>query len=157
MNPCPCGYLGHPDGRCRCTPEQIARYRSRLSGPLLDRIDLHIEVPALPATDLMTTQAGEPSMAVRERVAAARSVQITRQGKSNARLAGLEIERYCLPDAAGAKLLHGAIARLGLSARGFHRILRVARTIADMAGAHTVGALHVAEAVQCRRGLINSG
>jgi magnesium chelatase family protein len=152
MNPCPCGYHGHPDGRCRCTPEQIARYHHKLSGPLLDRIDLMLEVPALPACELQSAAPGEASMAVRERVATARAVQLARQGKPNALLAGGEIDRWCTPDAAGARLLAGAIDRLGLSARGYHRILKVARTIADMNGADTVCAPHVAEAVQSRRG-----
>ncbi len=152
MNPCPCGYHGHPDGRCRCTPEQIARYHHKLSGPLLDRIDLMLEVPALPACELQSAAPGEASAAVRERVATARGVQLARQGKPNALLAGGEIDRWCTPDAAGARLLAGAIDRLGLSARAYHRILKVARTIADMNGADTVCAPHVAEAVQSRRG-----
>jgi len=152
MNPCPCGYHGHPDGRCRCTPEQIARYHHKLSGPLLDRIDLMLEVPALPACELQSAAPGEASAAVRERVATARAVQLARQGKPNALLAGGEIDRWCTPDAAGARLLAGAIDRLGLSARAYHRILKVARTIADMNGADTVCAPHVAEAVQSRRG-----
>ena len=152
MNPCPCGFHGHPDGRCRCTPEQIARYRGKLSGPLLDRIDLLLEVPMLPVADLQATPAGEPSAAVRERVARCRQLQLARQGKPNAGLAGAEIDAFCQPDAAGSKLLQSAIERLGLSARGYHRILKVARTIADMNAAPTVGAAHVAEAIQSRRG-----
>ena len=152
MNPCPCGFHGHPDGRCRCTPEQIARYRGKLSGPLLDRIDLLLEVPMLPVADLQATPAGEPSAAVRERVARCRQLQLARQGKPNAGLAGAEIDAFCQPDAAGGKLLQSAIERLGLSARGYHRILKVARTIADMNAAPTVGAAHVAEAIQSRRG-----
>lgn len=152
MNPCPCGFHGHPDGRCRCTPEQIARYRGKLSGPLLDRIDLLLEVPMLPVADLQATPAGEPSAAVRERVARCRQLQLARQGKPNAGLAGAEIDAFCQPDAAGSKLLQSAIERLGLSARGYHRILKVARTIADMNAATSVGAAHVAEAIQSRRG-----
>ena len=152
MNPCPCGFHGHPDGRCRCTPEQIARYRGKLSGPLLDRIDLLLEVPMLPVADLQAAPAGEPSAAVRERVARCRQLQLARQGKPNAGLAGAEIDAFCQPDAAGSKLLQSAIERLGLSARGYHRILKVARTIADMNAAPTVGAAHVAEAIQSRRG-----
>ncbi len=152
MNPCPCGFHGHPDGRCRCTPEQIARYRGKLSGPLLDRIDLLLEVPMLPVADLQAAPAGEASAAVRERVARCRQLQLARQGKPNAGLAGAEIDAFCQPDAAGGKLLQSAIERLGLSARGYHRILKVARTIADMNAAPTVGAAHVAEAIQSRRG-----
>ena len=152
MNPCPCGFHGHPDRRCRCTPEQIARYRGKLSGPLLDRIDLLLEVPMLPVADLQATPAGEPSAAVRERVARCRQLQLARQGKPNAGLAGAEIDAFCQPDAAGSKLLQSAIERLGLSARGYHRILKVARTIADMNAATSVGAAHVAEAIQSRRG-----
>ncbi len=151
MNPCPCGWLGHPSGKCRCTPDQVARYRGRLSGPLLDRIDLAVEVPALPETDLLGAAAGEPSAAVRARVAAARARQIERQGKPNADLAGREIDRHCPPDAAGEALLKHAIARLNLSARAFHRVLKVARSVADLAGESRVAAPHVAEAIQYRR------
>ena len=153
MNPCPCGYHGHPDGRCRCTPDQVARYRGKLSGPLLDRIDLLLEVPALPVTDLQAAPTGEASAPVRERVARAWAIQQVRQGKPNARLAGAEIERWCQPDAAGHKLLSTAVERLRLSARGYHRILKVARTIADMQEAAGIQAAHVAEAIQSRRGL----
>ena len=152
MNPCPCGYLGHPSGKCRCTPEQVARYRSRISGPLLDRIDLHVEVPALPEADLTAAEGGESSAVVRLRVAAARERQLARQGKPNALLGGKEIDRHCALDEAGQSLLRHAITRLNLSARAYHRILRVARTVADLAGDAHPSAAHVAEAVQYRRG-----
>ncbi|WP_420827043.1 ATP-binding protein [Azospira restricta] len=151
MNPCPCGHHGAPSGRCRCTPEQVARYRGKLSGPLLDRIDLCIEVPAVPAESLQQAPDGEPSQVVRARVAAALVRQHARQGKPNAQLAPHEIDAHCRPDAAGAALLQQAAARLGLSARAFHRVQKVARTIADLAGADSIAAAHVAEAVQLRR------
>ncbi len=153
MNPCPCGYLGHPAGRCHCSPELVARYRSRISGPLLDRIDLHIEVAALPQAEMTATGPGEASASVRARVTAARDRQITRQGKANAQLAGKEIDLHCQPDEAAMTLLKQAIARLNLSARAYHRVLRVARSIADLAGAERIGAGQVAEAVQYRRGV----
>jgi len=151
MNPCPCGYLGHPNGRCRCTPDQVARYRGRISGPLLDRIDLQLEVPAVTQAELTAHVTGEPSAAARERVAAARARQLARQGKPNALLTPREVDRWCRPDAAGETLLKQAIARLGLSARAYHRVLKVARTIADLAAGDGVLAAHVAEAVQLRR------
>jgi magnesium chelatase family protein len=150
MNPCPCGYLG--EQRCRCTPDQIAKYRAKLSGPFLDRIDLMIDVPAVPEADLTARAGGETSAVVRERVLRAREAQIARQGKPNAQLAPDEIDRYCQPDNAGAQLLKQAMARLDLSARAYHRILKVARTIADLAGAEHIGGPHVAEAIHYRRG-----
>jgi len=151
MNPCPCGYLGHPSGRCRCTPDQVARYRRKISGPLLDRIDLQIEVPDVPQEDLTGGATGEPSTAVRERVAAARERQLARQGKPNTALAVREMDRHCAPDARGATVLKQAISRLGLSARAYHRVLKVARTIADLAGAQRIAGAHIAEAIQYRR------
>ena len=151
MNPCPCGFLGHYNGRCRCTPDQVARYRSRISGPLLDRIDLQIEVPAPVQEDLMRHTPGESSAAVRARVAAARARALVRQRKPNALLATREIDRHCAADAQGEILLKQAISRLGLSARAYHRILKVARTIADLAGVESVAGSHVAEAIQYRR------
>jgi magnesium chelatase family protein len=151
MNPCPCGFLGHYTGRCRCTPEQVARYRNRISGPLMDRIDLHIEVPAVPESDLATKQPGETSARVRERVSAARARQIARQGRPNCLLGVKDIETLCAPDAEGERLLRAALSRLGLSARAYHRVLKVARTIADLAGAQQIIAAHVAEAIQYRR------
>jgi len=151
MNPCPCGFSGHPNGKCRCTPDQIARYRGKLSGPFLDRIDLLIEVPALPVEALDGKAVGESSAAVRERVEAALARQHERQQKANSRLDPGEVEALCAPDAAGASLLKQASQRLDLSARGWHRILRVARTIADLGDSATVRAPHIAEAIQYRR------
>lgn len=151
MNPCPCGFLGHHSNRCRCTPDQVARYRARISGPLLDRIDLQIEVPALSETELFGQAQAESSETVRFRVSAARERALGRQHKPNAQLGAREIDDHCAPDAKGETLLRQAIARLGLSARAYHRILRVARTIADIAGADAVAGNHVAEAIQYRR------
>ncbi len=151
MNPCPCGYLGHYNARCRCTPDQVARYRGRISGPLLDRIDLQIEVPTLGQEELQNTAPGESSAAVHARASAARTRALARQGKPNTQLVTREIERHCAPDAQGATLLKQAISRMGLSARAYHRILKVARTIADLAGADAVAGNHVAEAIQYRR------
>lgn len=151
MNPCPCGYQGHPTRACRCTPEQIQRYRNRLSGPLLDRIDLCIEVPALSSADLSQAAPGESSAAVRERVAAAASIALRRQGTINARLAGKDLDTHAKPDTAGQTLLNQAVSRLGLSARAYHRLLRVARTIADLAAAEHITAAHIGEAIQFRQ------
>jgi magnesium chelatase family protein len=151
MNPCPCGYLGHHNNKCRCTPDQIARYRARISGPLLDRIDLHIEVPALHEDELTSVASGEPSANIRARVQRARYLQHTRQGKANAQLGTKEIEMHCTPDETGASLLKQAISHLNLSARAYHRILKVARTIADLAGSETIHSQHIAEAIQYRR------
>ena len=151
MNPCPCGYLGHFTGRCRCTPDQVSRYRHRISGPLLDRIDLHLEVPAVPESDLAGREPGEPSAAIRRRTTQARERQLQRQGKANALLAVKEIESLCAPDAEGEKLARSALTRLGLSARGYHRVLKAARTIADLAQTERISAAHVAEAIQYRR------
>jgi magnesium chelatase family protein len=152
MNPCPCGYLGHHNNKCRFTPDQVARYRARISGPLLDRIDLHIEVPALREDELTTVASGEQSAAIRARVGLARRMQVARQGKSNAQLGSLEVDEFCALDESGAALLRQAIARLNLSARAYHRILKVARTIADLAGSAAIKSSHIAEAIQYRRG-----
>ena len=151
MNPCPCGYLGHFSGKCRCTPDQVARYRGRISGPLIDRIDIHLEVPAVPQEDLLKHTSGEASGAVRARVAAAHRVQIDRQGKANAELATREIDKWCAPDTAAEGLLRQAIARLKLSARAYHRVLKLARSIADLARSEAIAAAHVAEAIQYRK------
>ncbi len=151
MNPCPCGYLGHYSGRCRCTPDQVARYRRKLSGPLLDRIDVQIEVPSLREDELTGLPQGESSTQVRARVQAAYARQLERQGKPNARLAPREIDRLCRIGDDAATLLRHAIARINLSARAYHRVLKLARTIADLAGETGVGLAHVAEAIQYRR------
>jgi magnesium chelatase family protein len=152
MNPCACGYLGDSSGKCRCTPDQVARYRSRISGPLLDRIDLQLFVPRVEREVLTSTPSreGESSADVRARVTAAAVRQFQRAGKPNARLTAREVTRHCTVDAAGRKLLEAALTRLSLSARAYHRVLKVARTIADLADSAGIGAVHVAEAVRYR-------
>jgi magnesium chelatase family protein len=150
MNPCNCGYLGHYSGRCRCTPDQILHYRGRISGPLLDRIDLHVEVPALAEADLVASAQSESSSAVRERVTRARAAQLRRQGAPNAHLAGRAIEERARTEPEGRQLLRGAISRLGLSARAHHRVLRIARTVADLEQCADVLSEHVAEALRYR-------
>ena len=150
MNPCKCGYLGHPSGRCRCTPDQVVQYRSRISGPLLDRIDLHVEVPALRDGDLMAAAAGESSASVRERVVRARNLQLGRQGAPNARLHGGDLERRISLHRHARCFLRDSMSRLALSARAHHRVLKVARTIADLEGSDAVRAEHVAEAIRYR-------
>jgi magnesium chelatase family protein len=151
MNPCPCGYLGSPVHACRCTPDQVLRYQSKLSGPLMDRIDLHVEVPALPHADLLGAPPGEASDSIRQRCNAARQRALDRQGKTNLALQGQEIDQHALLDAAAVKFLNVAAARLGWSARGIHRTIKVARTIADLAGAQSTQVVHLAEAMQYRR------
>ena len=148
--PCPCGYLGHYKIPCRCTPDIVARYRGRISGPLLDRIDLRVSVPALNPDDLARGKAGESSRVVRLRVERARVRQLDRQGKVNARLEGDEAEKRALPDARALRLLRQAAASLTLSARAHHRVLRVARTIADLETRDNVTEDHVAEALHHR-------
>jgi magnesium chelatase family protein len=159
MNPCPCGYLGHPRRACRCTPPQVARYRGRLSGPLRDRIDLIVEVESVPIQAMTDGPPGEPSSAVRSRVLAARERQALRQPRpdrattvprTNAMLQGRELARHCALDAAGRALLERSAEKLHLSARGFHRVLRVARTVADLGAESAIRADHLAEALQYR-------
>lgn len=158
MNPCPCGWrgatgsaLGAASRPCRCTPEAVARYQGKLSGPLLDRIDLQVEVTAASPTELLAAPAGEPSAVVAARVHAARARQQARQGGPNALLAPADIDRHCAPDDAAALFLRHAAERLRFSGRRLHRCLKVARTIADLAGAERVSTAHVAEALQLQR------
>ena len=151
MNPCPCGHLGSPLRSCRCTPDVIARYQGRISGPLLDRIDVQVEVPAVPPEALSATADGETSAVIAARVAVARDRAMQRQGRPNAALSGEALELHCALDAATLKFLQTASARLGWSARSFHRVLRIARSVADLAGSATLTLPHVAEAIQCRR------
>jgi magnesium chelatase family protein len=154
MNPCPCGYLGDSKHECRCSPTQIQRYRARISGPLLDRIDLHIEAPSLSLAELLSEKPGEASGPLRERVQAARSRQHTRfagtKVTANARMTHAHIRKHCAIDPALGDLLQQAMEQLHLSARAYDRILKVARTIADLAAADTIAAPHLLEAIQYR-------
>nr|WP_277344527.1 YifB family Mg chelatase-like AAA ATPase [Oleiagrimonas sp. C23AA] len=153
MNPCPCGHAGDPDGSCRCTPDQIARYRARISGPLLDRIDLNVAVRRVPLAELTRAEAdGEPSAQVRQRVVAAQHQALSRSGRVNAQLSGRELERDCALGPPERRWLEQTLDKLKLSARAYHRVLRVARTIADLDGAPgCVEREHLAEALQLRR------
>ncbi|MDC8784930.1 YifB family Mg chelatase-like AAA ATPase [Roseateles koreensis] len=153
MNPCPCGHLGNPLHTCRCSPEQITRYQARLSGPFLDRIDLSIEVPAVPPAELAALACGDSSAVVAQRVADARQRAVDRQGCSNTRLTGALLEQHAQPDAKGLAFLQKVTERLGWSARSYHRVLRVARSIADLEASPDIHQRHIAEAVQMRRGL----
>lgn len=152
MNPCPCGYLGDSQGKCKCTSDKVQRYRNRLSGPLLDRLDLHVEVPRIPSEALRaSSQTVEASVNVRHRVHAARARQEERQGATNARLNNREIERFCKPTQDALSVLERASIALGLSARAYHRILKVGQTIADLASSECVEAAHITEAISLRR------
>ena len=154
MNPCPCGWLGAPAGlskSCRCTPDAVARYQGKLSGPLLDRIDLQVEVLASSAAELMALPDGESSATVALRVAAARQRQTDRQGQANALLEAGQIDAICQLDDAAARFVRGAAQKLGWSGRRLHRCLKVARTIADLAGSDTITTAHAAEALQLQR------
>jgi len=154
MNPCPCGYLGDPKHACRCTHPQIHRYRSKISGPLLDRIDIHVEVPAVPYQDLLQDDRAEPSAEIRRRVSHARELQSQRFARSrifcNAQMGSRHIRSHCRIDDASRRLLEAAIDKLGLSARAFNRVLKIARTIADLEGSAEVGVAHISEAIQYR-------
>ena len=154
MNPCKCGYLGDPKHECRCSPTEIQRYRARISGPLLDRIDIHIEAPALSLTELRNEKPGEASEPLRERVQAARLRQHARFAgtkiTSNARMTHAQIRKHCTIDSTLGDLLQQAMEQLSLSARAYDRILKVARTIADLAIAEKIEAPHLLEAIQYR-------
>ena len=154
MNPCRCGWYGHPSGRCTCSPQQVEQYMQRISGPLLDRIDMHIDVPSVEYEAMRRKEQPEPSSAIRERVNAAREVQKKRfagtEVSCNAYMTPAMIGTYCALDAAGEKLMQGAFERLGLTARSHDRILRMARTIADLEGSERIEAAHLAEAIQYR-------
>jgi magnesium chelatase family protein len=153
MNPCPDGFLGSniASKPCRCTPDQVARYRGRISGPLLDRIDMQITVPMLQSNALRSATPSENSATVRERVMSASDRQIARQGKPNNELAGTDLDQHCKLDESGEALIRQASDRLGLSARGQHRVVRLARTVADLAGAAVISTSHLAEALGYRR------
>jgi magnesium chelatase family protein len=152
MNPCPCGYLGDPAGRCRCTAERVQRYRSRISGPLLDRLDMHVEMPRVPIEAMkVPIQQIESTTVVAARVSEARRIQMERQGATNARLTNREIERFCALGSAASAFVERAVTAFGLSARGHHRVLKLARTIADLAGQSEIGTEQVSEAMGLRR------
>ncbi len=154
MNPCRCGWYGHPSGRCRCTPKSVAEYRAKISGPLLDRIDITVEVPAMAFEELEARPNGEPSAAIKGRVNAARAAQRDRfagsETESNARMSPAEMERFCALDEAGSALMKNAYEALGLTGRSYDRTLRVARTIADLDGSENILPKHLAEAIQYR-------
>lgn len=155
MNPCKCGWYGHPSGRCRCSPQQVKKYLGKLSGPLLDRIDLFAEVPALEFADLADRTPGESSAAIRARVERARQIQQERYGPQgpacNAHMGQAELRQYCALDAEGQALMEGAYEHMGLTARSYDRLLRVARTIADLDGSQPLQPHHLAEAIQYRQ------
>ena len=153
MSPCPCGYHGHPTIACRCTPEMVSRYQDRISGPLLDRIDMRVEVLALSAEELNRLPDGELTRYTAERVARAYQRALDRQGKTNDELIASEIERVCHPEGPVRQLLHAASARLGWSARAYQRVLKIARSIADIEGVESIDHQHIAEAIQYRRSL----
>jgi magnesium chelatase family protein len=152
MNPCPCGMLGDTAAECRCTPAEVRAYRGRISGPLLDRLDMHVEVPRLAASEFAVgaNEGGETTADAAVRVAGARRVQLARQKTCNAWLADAAVQRWCRTDAAGQRVLARAMERFGLSGRGRQRVLKVARTVADLAGERAVTAAHISEALTLR-------
>lgn len=155
MNPCPCGYLGDPKRECRCTPAQIQRYCSKISGPLLDRIDIHVEVPAVTYGEMTGGQDGESSAAIRERVLRAREIQM-RRGRagrpfSNGKMTSRQAKKFCVLEEDAEAIIKAAMESLALSARAYTKALKVARTIADLDGAEAISAAHMAEAIQYRR------
>ena len=154
MNPCPCGYYSDPNNECTCTIPQIQRYRSKISGPLMDRIDIHIEVPAVKYRDLASREAGESSREMKKRIDSSRRVQLNRlKGLKiycNAQMTNRHIKKFCQIDEASQKLLEMAIDKFGLSARAYTRILKVARTIADLEGQENIQPAHLSEAIQYR-------
>jgi magnesium chelatase family protein len=155
MNPCKCGFFGDPSGKCHCSPAEIQKYVSKISGPLLDRIDIHIEVPAVKLKELAASESAEPSVRIRERVVSARKIQTERFSKekkvfANAHMQTRHLKKYCQVTSAGQELLRAAMSRLGLSARAYDRILKVARTIADLENSHDIKESHLSEAIQYR-------
>lgn len=150
MNPCPCGFANESNNRCCCTPQQIARYRQKISGPLLDRIDLHVPVRAVPIKDLQSKPDGEASVDVKKRVEACRQFQLDRQGSTNAALKHSDLQRHCQLDKTSAHIIEQAVTKLNMSARGYDRVLRVARTLADMAKSEVIQSMHVSEALSYR-------
>jgi magnesium chelatase family protein len=150
MNPCPCGYHGSDANRCRCTPDQIKRYRNKISGPLLDRIDMHVPVRALRQGELQSKSLGDGTATIRARVELARARQVKRQGKTNHQLSAPELERYCELTNGDKQLLEQAINKLGLSTRAYHRVLKLARTLADMNDREQLNTVDITEALSYR-------
>jgi len=153
MNPCPCGYLGDSSGRCHCSSEQVMRYRARVSGPLLDRIDMHLDVPRVSHEVLRkgSPQGEESSAQIRARVIAARNIALARCGKANSALSAKEVKALCVLTEPGYALLEQAMDKFGLSHRAYHRILKLARTIADLANSETIAVNHLSEAISYRK------